>query len=488
MNNYPKLDLLRKKEGLNTKTEGKKKGLVVLFKIALALFIIAAITGSLFSFRLITAGKDIFNNKNNEGSVFQQLKRLIFSQDKLLDGEEEGRTNILLLGMGGEGHQGALLTDTIMIVSIKYNGTDEKKDVSLISIPRDLYVPLNNEGYYRINSIYSIGETRDEYENGSALISQIINEITDIPIHYYVRINFDGFKEIIDSLGGINVYVDRSFYDSQYPTENFGYQTVVFKKGMNQMDGDKALKFARSRHGVVIDGEGSEASDFARAERQQKILAATRDKALSFETIINPKAISDSMQALGNNIRTNLEPWEMLKLAEMAKYINQEEIINKVIDHGENGFLYSTTASSGAYVLLPKKKDYSQIKSFVRNIFDIKNIKAENAKIEVLNGTSNEGLATRSANILAFEDYNIVSIGNANNIDNNINSTRIYILGDNKKDITLSKLKNIFKNSEIIDLEDRSEIVDPATSEMIDVDIIVVLGMDAIEQVEQINI
>lgn len=488
MSNYPKLDLLREKEGLNTKTESKKRGLVIFAKVLLALFIVSAIAGSLFSYKLITAGKDVFNIKSREGSIFQQLRRLVFSQDKLIAGEEDGRTNILLLGMGGEGHQGALLTDTIMIVSINHNGIDEKKDVAMISIPRDLYVPLNNDGFYRINSIYSIGETHDNYENGSALISQVVSNITDIPIHYYVRVNFDGFKEVVDSLGGVDVYVDRSFYDSQYPTENYGYQTVVFKKGMNNMDGDKALKYARSRHGIVIDDTGNEASDFARAERQQKILTAIRDKALSLETIVNPKVITDSLQALGNNIRTDLEPWEMLKMGELAKSINQEEIINKVIDHGENGFLYSTTASSGAYVLLPKKKDYSQIKSFVRNIFEIKHLKDENIKIEVLNGTSSEGLATRTGNILSFEEYNIVSIGNATNIKSDVNNTRIYTLGDNKKDYTVSKLQQIFPGSEIIDINHRSEVVDPETSEEINTDIIVVLGDDAIDQVELIDI
>jgi len=488
MNKYPKLDLLRSKEGLNLKNERRKKGLVIFAKVLLALFIVSAIAGSLFSYKLITAGRDIFNSNGQQGSVLQQLKRLLFSKDKYLVGEEEGRTNILLLGMGGEGHQGALLTDTIMVVSIKHNGYEEKKDVSMISIPRDLYVPLENEGYYRINSIYSIGETNDEYESGSSLVSQVVSNITGIPIHYYVRVNFDGFKEVVDSLGGIDVYVDRSFYDSQYPTENFGYQTVVFKKGMNQMDGEKALKFARSRHGIVIDGEGSEASDFARAERQQKILTAIRDKALSLGTIVNPKVISDSLQALGNNIRTNMEPWEMLKFAEMANSINQEEIINKVIDHGENSFLYSTTAASGAYVLLPKKKDYSQIQHFVQNVFDIKNLKGENARIEILNGTTNDGLATNTANLLSYEEYNIVNIGNATNIEPKTYTTTLYIIGDQKKDITLSKLKERFPDCAIQSISDRSEIVDPVTSEDIIVDIIIVLGQDALGQNDQIDI
>ena len=473
----PKLDLLRAKEGLNNQQPKKKRaGLIIVSKIALVILIIASVFGALFSYKLITAGKNVFSEGSSD-SVFQQLKRLVLSKDKYLQGERDNRTNILLLGMGGEGHQGALLTDTIMVVSIKYNEDGDQQDIAMISIPRDLYVPLDNN-YYRINSLYALGEANNQYESGSVLITKIVSEITGTPIHYYVRANFAGFKQVVDSLDGIDVYVDNSFYDSEYPTENFGYQTVVFKKGMTRMDGDRALKFARSRHGINIDEGDNEASDFARAKRQQKILLAVRDKSLSLETVINPKRINDSMEALGNNIRTDLEPWEVIKLAEMAKDINREEIVNKVIDHGESGFLYSTTASSGAYVLLPRKKDYSEIKSFCQDIFDSKYIKEENAKIEVLNGTSTSGLAQKIANQLSQAEYNVVSVANATALSEIQEKTVIYELGDQKKEVTLEKLQKRFSGSQMKKLDDRSQIVDPETSENINSDIIIVIGAD----------
>jgi len=474
----PKLDLLRAKEGLDDKKKSKKKkGLIIVGKIAIVILIIASVFGALFSYKLITASKDVFSESKDGSSVFQQLKKLVLSKDKYLAGEEDGRTNILLLGMGGEGHQGALLTDTIMIVSIKYNEDGSKQDVAMISIPRDLYVPLNSNSY-RINSIYALGEANDKYESGSALISETVSEITGIPIHYSIRANFSGFKQVIDSLDGVDVYVDNSFYDSEYPTENFGYQTVVFKRGMTHMDGDRALKFARSRHGINIDSGDSEASDFARAKRQQKILLAVRDKSLSLETVINPKRVSDSVEALGDNIRTSLEPWEMVKLTEIAKNINREEIVNKVIDHGESGFLYSTTASSGAYVLLPRKKDFSEIESFCQSIFDNKYIKEENAKIEVLNGTSKSGLAQKIANQLTQAEYNVVSIANATALIDPQDKTVIYELGDQNKEVTLKELQKRFTDSEVKKIDSRSEIVDPKTSEDINADIIIVLGSD----------
>ena len=485
MDKHPKLDLLRSQEGLDVKSRKTRKGFFILGKIALVLFIVIAILSALFSYKLITASRNIFSETEEDQTLIQQIKKLVFSSNKYLKGEEEGRTNILLLGMGGEGHQGAYLTDTIMIVSIKNNGDQEARDVSMISIPRDLYVKLENNNYYRINSLYSLGQVNDEYGSGATLVTNTIADITGLPMHYYIRVDFDGFKKIIDSLGGIDVYVDNSFYDSEYPTNNYGYQTVVFKKGMNQMDGDKALKFARSRHGIVINGTGSEASDFARAKRQQKILEAVRDKALSLETIINPKKIAEGMEALGDHIRTNIEPWETVRLAEIAREINREEIINKVIDHGESGLLYSTTANSGAYVLLPRVEDYSEIKTFSQNIFDIKYLKQENARLEILNGTDHEGLAQTVANKLSAEDYNVVSLGNATALEETPAVTTIYILGDEPKETTLQKLKEKFPDGDITTLDDRTKIVDPKTSQDVAVDIIIVLGPDSTSLVKQ---
>jgi len=475
----PKLDLLRSQEGLDVKSRKTRRGFLIFGKIALVVFIVIAVLSALFSYKLITASKNIFSETENEESIIQQIKKLVFSKDKYLQGEEEGRTNILLLGMGGEGHQGAYLTDTMMIVSIKNNGDKEARDVSMISIPRDLYVKLDSGNYYRINSLYSLGEVNEQYDGGAALVTDTVSQITGLPMHYYIRVDFNGFKKIIDSLGSIDVYVENSFYDAEYPTDDYGYQTVVFKKGMNQLDGDKALKFSRSRHGVVIDGEGTEASDFARARRQQKILVAVRDKALSLETIVNPKKISEGLEALGDHIRTNIEPWETVRLAEIAQDINREEIINKVIDHGESGLLYSTTANSGAYVLLPREEDYSEIKTFCQNIFDIKYLKKENARIEVLNGTKESGLAQTIAGQLSAEDYNIVSIGNATALTEAPSVTTIYIFGTQPIETTLRKLKEKFPNGDITKLDDRAKIVDPKTSRDIESDIIIVLGPDS---------
>ena len=183
-----------------------------------------------------------------------------------LKGELDDRINFLLLGQGGVGHEGPYLTDTIIFASLK----PSTKELAMFSIPRDFYVKIPKNGWARINSANSIGETTDYDGGGSAYTAKIIEDVFDQPVHYWLRVDFDAFQKIIDDLGGVNVCVDHSFTDEYYPDENFGYEPVEFEEGCQKMNGDTALKFSRSRHGT--NGEGS---DFARSARQQKIILAT---------------------------------------------------------------------------------------------------------------------------------------------------------------------------------------------------------------------
>jgi len=470
---YPKLDLIREKEGLTSTFKVKRASRAL--KILLGFFIFCAILGIFFSYKVLSVGKNIFQTKEG-GSFFTQLKRLVLSDDKKLAGEREGRTNILLLGMGGEGHQGALLTDTIMVVSIKYNN-ENKPEVALISIPRDLAVPFNSSKYIRINSVYAYGEMKhsDDKTYSGRLISQTVSNVTGLPIHYYIRVDFEGFKQIIDSLGGIDVDVKNSFYDPMYPTENFGYQRISFKKGKTHMDGDLALKYARSRHGIVIEGEGNEGSDFARAKRQQQILEAIKDKGLSISTVINPKKVNDILNALGNHIRTNLEPWEMLKLTELAKNIENEQIINKVIDN-ESGLLSSTMAKNGAYLLIPNDKNFSEIKNICQNIFNLDQIQKEKAKIAILNGTKIKNLAKNTAADLKKENYDVVFVGNAKDL--NYEKTVIYDLSEQKTPFTLRTLKDRFNANISLNHSTLSALTSDDIKINEAIDFIIILGED----------
>jgi len=166
---------------------------------------------------LIFSGRVIMSSQSATdwlpgGSFFNKLKHLIPSTDKQLKGEEADRINVLLIGMGGEGHDGAYLADTIILASFK----PSTKQVALISIPRDLSVPLASAGWRKVNNINAFAENKEKGSGGEAMISSL-SELFDIKIDYYVRADFEGFKDVIDEIGGIEVNVENTFDDYTYP-------------------------------------------------------------------------------------------------------------------------------------------------------------------------------------------------------------------------------------------------------------------------------
>lgn len=374
--------------------------------------------------------------------IIGQMRHLMSSPDRKLAGEQGDRINILLLGMGGEGHEGPFLTDTIMVASVK-PGTNK---VALLSIPRDLIVPLPKFGWRKINSANAFGELQ-QTGRGADFSRTILEGLLGVDIPYYVRIDFEGFKSVIDSVGGVDVYVERSFADYTYPTRNYGVQMVSFKKGWQHLSGEEALKFARSRHGT--NGEGS---DFARAQRQQKVIAALKDKLLSADTFKNPATIANTMAALQSNISTNLQLGEILRLAKMAQKLQKTDIVHKIIDNGPGSPLTDGNLG-GAYVLVPKNDDWNGLREIAANVFDIAKpdesapappptaakAPAEKARVEIQNGTGKSGQARITATTLSNAGFQIVKIGNADSFG--YPESVVYDLTKGKKDDELERLK-----------------------------------------------
>ena len=429
-------------------------------KIFLIIFIIST---TLISFTIFSIGKNLFKVNESKAALIDQLHNIVTSKKKI-KGEKENRTNILLLGMGGEGHEGAQLTDTIIVASIEHN--PENKKIALISIPRDLYVNLKNQGNTKINNIYAL----DKQTN--SLISKTINNITGLPIHYYIQVDFEGFQKVIDTLGGIDINIERSFYDPMYPTDNFGYQTISFEQGTTHMNGDLALKYARSRHGIVTNNtNGYEASDFARSKRQQQILFSVKEKILSIDTIINPNRINELLRILGDHVKTNLQLWEIIKLINFAKNFQTSEIQNYVLDDSPNGLLYASTTPDGSFVFLPKSNNFLEIHDFCQNIFESKNNEEKSINIEILNGTTTPGLASKAASAIPYENINIINLNNAKKT--NYKKTIIYNYNNSKPNIT-KFLKNRF-NAKIIKTQN------PQNNPEIQSDITIIIGKNFLQ-------
>jgi polyisoprenyl-teichoic acid--peptidoglycan teichoic acid transferase len=345
----------------------------------------------------------------------KKITYFVFNKENQLEGYKDDRINLLLLGMGGLGHDGPFLTDTIIIASIQ----PSTGKIAMISIPRDLGVKIPGHGWYKINHAGAFGEA-EESDNGAKFAAEVIEKTFDIDIHYFSRVDFMAFEEIIDEVGGLKINIANSFVDHMYPADNYEYQTIEFFKGVQTMDGDTALKFVRSRHGN--NGEGS---DFARARRQQKIIFALKEKLLSFETLVNPIKINNIRKSLEKHITTNLDFSEIMSLVRLARELNTGEVVTVVLDDSPQNYLKNGYSSNGAFILEPKDGNFDKINDMIKNIFVNGETKRDDTptqpepkidysgiNIEIQNGTWTAGMAARMKKRLEDKDFIINEISN----------------------------------------------------------------------------
>ncbi|MFH0873725.1 MAG: LCP family protein [Candidatus Komeilibacteria bacterium] len=385
---------------------------------------------------IINLGTKNFLTGIGNGYYVRQIGHILNPGANQLHGESQDRINFLLLGMGGPGHDGPYLADTIILASFK----PSTKQVAVVSIPRDLIVPFGDGTYRKVNSIYAL--TREQGRDYAfTQIKSIFKNSFDLDIDYLTTIDFQGFVDIIDSVGNITVTVDNAFTDNQFPTSDYKVQAVSFQTGKQKMDGLTTLRFARSRHGN--NGEGS---DFARSRRQQKILLALKDKITSFNTLINPVKITTLFNILTQYTSTDMEPWEAVKLAQMAKDIPNGNLTHVVLDDGPGNFLIGgISAIDGAYILQPKTGNYLELQKMLATIFDRPQVDKEQAVILLQNGTAVPGLATLKVNELGKLGLSVARFGNANK--STFVSTQIYDYTNGAKPQTLKVLTDYFQTT-----------------------------------------
>lgn len=287
----------------------------------------------------------------------------------------QGKTNILLLGMAGGQHEGADLADTIIVATIDY----QRKKLFFTSLPRDIWVPSLQD---KINTSYHYGiEKGGTKEDGLILAKSIAEEVTGLPIHYVGKIEFSEFKEIVDVLGGVEVEVPEAFIDAKYPIagkENelcngdpeykCRYMTVTFEKGLQHMDGERALIYVRSRGAA-----GDQGSDIARGLRQQQILFAVR------KTLMNPQSVfafernKKLWQVLIDATDTDMNLGEILAIGKASIFIKREaiETIQLSIENFEStqaGILVNPPLwqYGGRWVLVPKANDFNLLHRYIQ--------------------------------------------------------------------------------------------------------------------------
>lgn len=421
----------------------KKPRIKKVFKwLLLFLFVSVFSIAIYFLLKTYLVSKKINSEMSNRPSFAQNMMALatpIINQESRspLKGEEDGRINILMLGAAGEHKPGGNLTDTVMVMSIDV----ASKKVALLSLPRDFYAPIgNSKSFAKLNSLYPIGIKEG---SGTELIKNAVEKISGQTLDYYLVVDFEAFEKIVDDIGGINIVSERDIYDPTYPGPNYSYQTFSLSKGFHQLDGATALKYVRERHD---DPEG----DFGRAKRQQQVIQAVKNKMFSLKTIFNVVALSNILDTLGDNVKTDITIQDMESMIALSKTLDLENISNVVIDAWKPDSLlkvsHVATANGNAFILIPRVGNYSEIHDTASNIFNQEELKKrkemieiEKAKITIINSSGNYKLTSTIKELLSeklnIKDVNVKSDDNSEvelstTIKQRLNSQKIFTLDE----------------------------------------------------------
>jgi LCP family protein required for cell wall assembly len=328
----------------------------------------------------------------------------------LPDWQGTERINILLLGIDKRDDEpiSGTRSDTMILASID----PVSKSAALVSLPRDMWVNIPgctysegcSGGQQRINVAHAVG--------GPPMAVQTVTTDFGVPIQYYARVDFRGFEQLVDTVGGVVIDVDQPVKDDEYPTDDYGYQRIYFGPGPQLMDGRTALEYARSRHGT---------SDFARAGRQQKVIVSLRSRALQLNML---SKAPDLVGIIQSSLSTDMTPVQMLSLGKLVSQIDRSKIFDLVLDAN---YVTPFKGSDGADLLDPN------IPLIRRAITDAQRTAAHpelQAKIEVLNGSGTVGLGQKAADYLTAQGFNVVRIAAAERSD--YQSSLVQVLTQDK--------------------------------------------------------
>ncbi len=368
----------QKKEKKEKKKHSKKRKIIVIIILTIVFVLLGGVTW------LLIWGNDILSRITGGASnIWDAIGSLISESYEPLKTDSNGRTNILAIGtsgydMGGSGHDGAQLTDSIMIISID----QENGDVVMTSLPRDLKAGATCTATGKINEVYWCNnQSGDDEEAGVNALMKKVEEILGIEFQYYAHVNWGALVTVVDTIGGITVTLDEDIMD-------YYYTKAVIPAGVpTDLDGAGALGLARARH-------GTNGGDFSRGTSQQKILIAIKDKikakGVSFTDAIN------IMNSLGDNLRTNLKIEEMKTSMHLLDEFDFDSMRQIPLSDWTKGITYMTTANiNGISYVVPSAGigNYREIQEYIARSLISDPVKREQANILILNGTDGSGVA-----------------------------------------------------------------------------------------------
>ncbi len=298
----------------------------------------------------MSLGREITISKEDNPSLWNRIiGQLPFARpiqndpDYVMPAKENDRLDILVLGMRGtdEPENGGMLTDAIMLLS--YNETTKR--VAMVSIPRDLYVRFSSEHSDKINAAYE--------DLGLGGVKKLVSQITGVYVDYAVVFDFSSFKEIVDTLGGVDITLAKPFSEKS----QWGYEFSL-PAGQNHLDGETALYYVRSRYST---------SDFDRAWRQQQVIMAIKQKALALNVLSEPGTALNLLNVVRKNIKTDYGLGNISSMMSLADQLTDSSM-RRVVLTTEN-FLIEDHIN-GMYVLLPDGGSFAALKTYLKTVCD----------------------------------------------------------------------------------------------------------------------
>lgn len=434
-----------------------RKILIILLVLLVSGSIVAMVWGNEIISK-ITGGRSNILDAFNFTETYTELKT-----------DENGRTNVLILGTSGYvmkptgddyKHDGAQLTDTIMIISL-----DQKTgDVAMINLPRDLKAGRTCTATGKINEVYWCNNMDGNNEDAGVMaLKEKVYEILDIDIQYYAHVNWETLISIVDSVGGITVTLDEDIDDSLYTG------TVISAGVPTTLNGEQALGLARARH-------GTELGDFSRGNSQQKILIALKEKILE-EGLGLTEAIN-ILNSLGDNVRTDISMDEIKTGVHLLKDFDLAAMRQiPLLDWNNNVTYFTTSEINGISYVIPSagENNYFSIQKYLSQKLSSNPITREGSTIEILNGSDTAGVAASEQEKLENEGFVVSSIGDAP--EGTYDELEIYTLNDDMVE-TKNKLSEFYDNAVIRLAEDLPNNL------VSDADFVIILGSSDLDNEE----
>ncbi|HET8991739.1 MAG TPA: LCP family protein, partial [Candidatus Saccharimonadales bacterium] len=408
-------------------------------------------------------------DKAFHGNIFSDVHALFSSTT--LNGEAQGRVNILLAGNSADdpGHNGAQLTDSIMVLSIN----TRNHTAFMLSIPRDLwvYVPGFNS-YQKINAAGEVSMNQ---------LQQVVETDLGVPIDYNALIDYGAFRDAVNAVGGITINIQspdpRGLYDA--------FTHLKLPNGENTLNGQQALDLARARgDGTAGDiSYGFPGTDFTRTMYQRTMAIAVAKKALTAGVLTNPIKISNLVSAIGNNVKTNMNLQDVLRLAQIVKSLNLNNIGSYTYPSTTTGTPKAQAIitsyidpSSGQDALAPTAGvgEYGQLQNYYQQLTSNNPVVKEDASVVVLNATNVQGLAKKDEGILQANKIDNVTVGDAYN---EYPTSMIIDLSNGQQPATKALLESLFPGN-VVNSEYGSTEAKEATN--YNADFVVVLGQNSV--------